>query len=203
MEALELYPPSKHPEFYDSYSAKAMKRATRKYLRMLTQRAQRIEDDLVEAANSSKPSATPPPDGPSTPERSQSGKTMPVGTTLPVGGSRRKKPVAKGTAPSTPREPLEKIHEDSSEAEESWEEVLPFDNQKGPDVEMTSESEDESTWKNQGELEAVQYLTTLYNQLLVNQQLTPEIAYNTMLEQMETQEQLAMLHRWDQAGRQA
>ena len=68
---------------------------------------------------------------------------------------------------------------------------------------MTSESEDESMWKNQGELDAVQYLTTLYNQLLVNQQLTPEIAYNTMLEQMETQEQLAMLHRWDQAGRQA
>ena len=68
---------------------------------------------------------------------------------------------------------------------------------------MTSESEDESMWKNQGELDAVQYLTTLYNQLLVNQKLTPDVAYNTMLEQMETEAQMAMFNRWDQAGRHA
>ena len=94
------------------------------------------------------------------------------------------------------------MEETSSEAE-SWEEVQGFDNPRAPDVDMTLDSETESIWKNQGELDAAQYLTTLYNQLLVNQSLTPEVAFNTMLEQMQDEAQTRMFYKWDQAGRHA
>ena len=102
-----------------------------------------------------------------------------------------------------PRTPLaEIVEETSSEAEESWEEVPSFEKPK-QDVDMASESETETVWENQHEIEAAQYLTSLYSDLMMNQKLTPEIAYNTMLENMVTDAQLHLLHKWDHMGRHA
>ena len=66
---------------------------------------------------------------------------------------------------------------------------------------MSTEDECELVWANPKELEAAHYLTNLYNQLLTNQGATPEAAFNIMLQQMQDENQLAMLYKWDHAGR--
>ena len=119
---------------------------------------------------------------------------------MPVGGPRRRKKVQSPSATSADALP-EISEEDESDAEGTWTQVPSFEEKR--DVDMTSESETESVWKNQGELDAAQYLTTLYNHLMLNQQLTPEMAYSTMLEKMEDDAQLRMFHKWDSMGRHA
>ena len=165
MEELQAFPPGNHPEFYSGYSQKAVRRAQRKYLVMLTEKARVIEDTLtsqVNAMTSKGPSATSNPEASSSAALElgpQEYHRTPVGTTMPVSGLRRKKKGASLSAPS--KHPLaEIVEETSSEAEESWEEVQSFEKPK-PDVEMASESETES--ENQYEIEALQYLTKLYN----------------------------------------
>ena len=117
---------------------------------------------------------------------------------MPVGGSRKLK--KKNSTSSTPKIVLTGIVETDSEAE-SWEEVPDFETPKQPDADMTSGSETELVRVNQSELDAAQYLTTLYNQLLMNQGVSPETAFNMMLEQMQDDAQLSMLYKWDQMGR--
>ena len=101
---------------------------------------------------------------------------------------------------STPRTPLTDIQESDSEAE-NWEEIQSFEKPKEPDAEMSVEDECELVWANQKELEAAHYLTNLYNQLLTNQGVNPETAFNMMLEQMQDDAQLSMLYKWDHMGR--
>jgi len=117
-----------------------------------------------------------------------------VGTSLPVGGRRRRK--EKGSSSTPLRTPLtEIVEETSSEAEEAWTEVAK------PDVEMESEQESEQEEKNQTEI-AMHYLTKMYTELMVDQQMKPEEAYNTMLQTMQNDAQLRMFHMWDHRGRQ-
>ena len=128
---------------------------------------------------------------------------IPVGTSMPVGGVRRRR---KGSSPSAvPREPLKEITEETdSEAEEQWEQVADFDKSARPDVEMSSESESDTlAYANQAEIDAAKYLTSLYNDLMLKNEITPEEAFRTLQDQMRNQAELHMFHKWDSMGRHA
>ena len=108
---------------------------------------------------------------------------------MPVGGPRRKKKDIYVNFSETSGEPLTEIAEEtlwdsSSDAEESWTQVQEMIDRSKGDVEMVSDSESESPWKNQGEVDAAQHLTSLYNNIMLNNELTPEGAYDTMLANM-------------------
>ena len=123
--------------------------------------------------------------------------------------------------PRSPKTSLGGITEETDSEAESWEEVPDFEKTRN-DVDMvdlTTESSSApdtgtenplhpespltSPWENAQEMEAAQYLTTLYNQLLVDKQCNPEAAYSLMLEQMQGDAQLHMFYKWDQRGRTA
>ena len=85
-----------------------------------------------------------------------------------------------------------------SEAE-SWEEVQ---SEREPDVDMAEQTDPNSVYLHQGEVDAANHLTKLYHDLMLNQQMTPEDAFATMLQTMQNEEQTRMLYKWDHMGRQ-
>ena len=180
---------------------------------MVTTRA-KLEEDLTSETEAS----TQGPSAPSTPVIGgslasssaalelgpQEYQRTPVGTSMPVGGAPRRR--RKGSSPSAvPREPLKEITEETdSEAEEQWEQVADFDKSARPDVEMSSESESEPlVWANPAEVDAAKYLTSLYNELMLKNEITPEEAFRTLQDQMRNQAELHMFHKWDSMGRHA
>ena len=132
-------------------------------------------------------------------------------------GSRKPRKVR---VPKGPKTKLDGITEETDSEAESWEEVPEFESTK-TDINMVDlttecssaqsdtssenqhqlESPSTPPWENQLELDAAQHLTTLYNQLLVDKQCTPEQAYNLMLQEMKGDAQLHMFYKWDHNGR--